>query len=100
MLLLIAFVIGGIALGWMSPSEAAAFGAASALALAAWRGRISRSMLFTAFEETLRTSGLILLVIIGALIFSVFVSVTGLADAVGASVANSGWAWTRSRRCC
>ena len=35
MLLLIAFVIGGIALGWMSPSEAAAFGAASALALAA-----------------------------------------------------------------
>ena len=91
MLLLIAFVIGGIALGWMSPSEAAAFGAASALALAAWRGRISRAMLFTAFEETLRTSGLILLVIIGALIFSVFVSVTGLADGLGAAVANSGW---------
>lgn len=91
MLLLIAFVIGGIALGWMSPSEAAALGAASALALAAWRRRISRAMLFTAFEETLRTSGLILLVIIGALIFSVFVSVTGLADGLGAAVANSGW---------
>ena len=39
-------------------------------------------MLFKAFEATLKTSGMIFLVIIGALIFSVFVSVTGLADAV------------------
>jgi C4-dicarboxylate transporter, DctM subunit len=86
MLLLIALVIGGIALGWISPSEAAAIGAAGAFAIAAIRRRLSRAMLKEAFERTLETSGLILLVIIGALIFSVFVSVTGLAGAIGAAI--------------
>ena len=43
-----------------------------------------------AFERTLETSGLILLVIIGALIFSVLVSVTGLAGAVGSLLRTGG----------
>ncbi len=90
MLALIALVIGGIALGWFSPSEAAALGVTGALAIAAGRRRLNRAMLFSAFEETLKTSGMILLVVIGALLFSVFVSVTGLADMVGASVAGLG----------
>jgi tripartite ATP-independent transporter DctM subunit len=83
MLLLIVVVIGGIASGWISPSEAAAVGAAGALAIAAIRRRLGVEMLKDAFARTLETSGLILMVIIGALIFSVFVSVTGLAGAVG-----------------
>ena len=90
MLLVIGLVIGGITVGWFSPSEAAALGAAGALAIAAWRRRLNRAMLFSAFEETLKTSGMILLVVIGALIFSVFVSVTGLADAAGSSVSGLG----------
>lgn len=90
MILLIALVIGGIALGWFSPSEAASIGAAGALAIAAWRKRLNGAMLMQAFEETLRTSGLILMVIIGALVFSVFVSVTGLTDAIGAWVTGLG----------
>ncbi|MCY1672997.1 TRAP transporter large permease [Novosphingobium sp. SL115] len=90
MAVLIGGVIGGIALGWFSPSEAASIGAAGALGIAAWRGRLNRQMLMQAFDETLRTSGMILMVIIGALIFSVFVSVTGLTDAVGAWVSGLG----------
>lgn len=86
MIIVIGAVIGGIAIGWISPSEAAALGAAGALLIAAIRRRLNKTMLFAAFEETLRTSGLILLVVIGALIFSVFVSITGLADAVGAAI--------------
>lgn len=86
MVLLIAAVIGGIAIGWISPPEAAAIGVAGAIAIAAMRRRLSLSMLETAFTETLKTSGLILMVVIGALVFSVFVGVTGLADAVGAAV--------------
>jgi len=86
MLLLIALVIGGIAVGWISPSEAAAIGAAGSFIIAAIRRRLSLAMLRQAFERTLETSGLILLVIIGALLFSVFVSVTGLADAIGAAI--------------
>ena len=91
MLLLIAFVIGGIALGWFSPSEAASLGVAGALLIAALRRTLGRAMLMTAFDETLRTSGMLLLVIIGALMFSVFVSVTGLADAIGVFVEGLGW---------
>ncbi|MFC3098327.1 TRAP transporter large permease [Alteraurantiacibacter palmitatis] len=87
---LVALVIGGIALGWISPPEAAAIGAAGALLIAALRRKLNRDTLFTAFHETLRTTGLIFLIIIGALIFSIFVSVTGLADAAGAMVEGMG----------
>ncbi|BBD99449.1 TRAP transporter large permease [Sphingobium amiense] len=86
MLLLLAVVLGGIVLGWFSPSEASSIGTAGALLITAWRGRLNREVLFRAFSETLRTSGLIFLVIIGAIIFSVFISVTGLTDAVGNAV--------------
>jgi TRAP-type C4-dicarboxylate transport system permease large subunit len=47
-------------------------------------------VLFTALADTLTTSGMILAVIVGALLFSVFVSVTGLADAFGAWVTGLG----------
>jgi len=90
MILLITVVIGGIAFGWISPSEAAAVGAAGALAIAAIRRRLNLAMLKEAFGRTLETSGLIFLVIIGALIFSVFVSVTGLAGAVGDLISSFG----------
>lgn len=88
--LLIFLVIGGIALGWISPSEAAAMGSAGALLIALMRGKLSRANLFEAFRETLRTSGLIFLIIIGALIFSVFVGVTGLTSAAGELVEGMG----------
>jgi tripartite ATP-independent transporter DctM subunit len=88
--LLVLLVIGGIALGWISPSEAAAMGASGALLIALMRRKLSRASLFDAFRETLRTSGLIFLIIIGALIFSVFVGVTGLASAAGELVEGFG----------
>lgn len=88
---LIGVVIGGITLGWFSPSEAASIGAAGALLIAALRGRLYKDVLFKAFSETLRTSGLILLIIIGALIFSVFISVTGLTDEIGRRVTELGY---------
>ncbi len=83
---LVIVVTGGIALGWVTPSEAAAVGAAGALLICALRGRLNRANLFKALEETLKTSGLIYLVIIGALIFAAFISVTSLAEAIGAAI--------------
>ena len=88
--LLILIVIGGIALGWFTPTEAASVGAVGALAIAAMRRRLTWGSVYDALSETLRTSGLIYLVVIGALIFSVFVSVTGLADAIGAAIGGLG----------
>lgn len=87
---LISFVIIGIAVGFISPSEAAAMGAAGALLIAAIRRKLSVPMLYEACEKTLKTSGLIFLIIIGALCFSVFVGVTGLASAAGALVEGMG----------
>jgi C4-dicarboxylate transporter DctM subunit len=87
-LLLILFVIGGIAFGWISPSEAAAIGAAGALLIAAIRRRLNLAMLYSAASEALQTTGMLFLIIIGALIFSTFVGVTGLATAAGAAVAS------------
>ncbi len=83
LLALILIVIGGISLGWFTPSEAAAVGCIGALLIIIRRRKLTRAVLFTALEETLKTSGMILTVIVGALLFSVLVSVTGLADAFG-----------------
>ncbi len=89
-MLLVLLVIGGIALGWFSPTEAASIGAVGALLILILRGRFTWSGLGEALYDTLRTSGLIYTVIIGALIFSTFMSVTGLADAIGNSIGSMG----------
>jgi tripartite ATP-independent transporter DctM subunit len=80
-LLLVLVVIGGIVFGLFTPSEAASIGATGALAICAWRRRLNWRMLYHSLEETLRTSGLIYLVVVGTLIFSVFIGITGVAEA-------------------
>jgi tripartite ATP-independent transporter DctM subunit len=87
---LVVIVTGGIVLGWVTPSEAAAVGAAGAFAICLMRRRLSRQTLQRALEDTLRTSGLIYLVIVGALIFSAFIGVTGLTEAIGTTIAGLG----------
>jgi tripartite ATP-independent transporter DctM subunit len=88
--LLILLVIGGISLGWVTPPEAASVGAVGAFVICARRRRLNWRVLVTAMEETLKTSGLLYLVIVGALVFSAFISVTGLTAAVGAQIAALG----------
>ncbi len=79
---LVLLVISGIALGWFTPTEAASIGAVGALLLCARRRRLNWDSLRGALADTLRTTGMIYVVIIGALIFSVFMSLTGLAEQV------------------
>ncbi|HYP79250.1 MAG TPA: TRAP transporter large permease [Steroidobacteraceae bacterium] len=86
LLLLIALVIGGITAGWFTPSEAAAVGCVGAFLICLRRRRLTWAALRTALDTTLRTSGMIYAVVIGALVFSVFISVTGLAEAFGTQV--------------
>ncbi|MDH4107948.1 MAG: TRAP transporter large permease [Gammaproteobacteria bacterium] len=87
LLALVLLVICGIAIGWLTPTEAASIGAVGALLLCRRRRRLNLDVLRSALQDTLVTSGLIFAVIIGSLIFSVFISVTGVADAVaGAAV--------------
>jgi C4-dicarboxylate transporter, DctM subunit len=79
---LILIVLGGIAFGWFTPTEAASVGATGALLLCAWRRKLNRNSMREALAQTLRTTGMIYVVIVGALIFAVFMSFTGLAEQV------------------
>ncbi|MDF7776353.1 TRAP transporter large permease [Sphingomonas sp. AOB5] len=90
--LLVLFVIGGLVLGWFTPTEAASVGCVGALVILAVRRKFTREALTHALFETLRTTGMIYAIVIGAIIFSTFVSVTeipdhmtGLVESVGAS---------------
>jgi C4-dicarboxylate transporter DctM subunit len=79
---LVLLVIAGIALGWFTPTEAASIGALGALLLCARRKRLNWDSLREALRETLRTTGMLYVVIVGALLFSVFMTLTGLAEQV------------------
>jgi C4-dicarboxylate transporter DctM subunit len=83
---LVALVLTGIALGWFTPTEAASIGAMLAAVLCALRKRLTWEAFCHALEQTLRTSGMLYVVIIGALIFAAFMGFTGLADQIGALV--------------
>jgi tripartite ATP-independent transporter DctM subunit len=86
--LLIVGVIGGIAFGWFTPPEAGSVGAVGALLLCSWRKRLTWAAVGEATRQTLSTSGMIYTVIIGALIFSVFISLTGIASQVSSLLAS------------
>ena len=55
--------------------------------LCAWRKRLNWTSLGRAIRQTLRTSGMIYVVIVGALTFSVFISLTGIAEHVSSLLA-------------
>ena len=79
-LLLILFVIGGLMIGWFTPTEAASVGVAGALLLWMFRGGITRAAFADALRETLRTTGMIYVVIIGAILFATFISVSEITE--------------------
>lgn len=81
---LIVLVLAGIGLGWFTPTEAASVGVVGAVALCALRRRLSWPAVRDALADTLRTTGMLYVVIIGALIFSVFMSLTGLSEQIAA----------------
>ncbi len=84
--LLILLVIGGIAVGWFSPTEAASIGSVGALGVCLRRGRLNRKALGEALAETLRTTGMVYAVIITAIIFSTFIAATNIGQDMALAV--------------
>lgn len=94
-IVLFSVVLGGLYMGWFSPTEAAAVGAIGAIALAIASGRMTRRVLTNGITETALTSGMIFVILIGAGIFNAFIESTGITDALIALVADSGMnRWT------
>jgi C4-dicarboxylate transporter, DctM subunit len=83
---LIVFVIGGLMIGWFTPTEAASVGVLGSLVLLTIRGGLSRAAIWDAVKTTLQTTGMIYVVIIGAMLFAAFISVTGITDALSGAV--------------
>lgn len=75
-LLLFVFVIGGIYGGLFTPTEAGALGAAGAIGIAAVRGQLGWSALKGCLRESVRTGTSILVVLVGAVLFGYFLTVT------------------------
>ncbi|MBI5440673.1 MAG: TRAP transporter large permease [Deltaproteobacteria bacterium] len=82
-LLLALLVFGGMVLGWFSATEAGAVGAVGAVALSLARSRLSPSKLAEAFRNTVRTTGLIYGILIGAFLFNYFCAKSTIPQAVG-----------------
>ncbi len=71
-------VVGGIYLGWFTPTQAAAIGAAGAGLVAFANGGLDRRSLFDCFKETAVSTGMIFFIILGASVFNSFLAFSRL----------------------
>jgi len=71
-------VVGGIYLGWFTPTQAAAVGAAGAGLVAFVNGGLDRKSLFDCFKETAVSTGMIFFIILGATVFNSFLAFSRL----------------------
>ncbi|MBI4777195.1 MAG: TRAP transporter large permease [Deltaproteobacteria bacterium] len=76
--LLFLLVIGGMFLGWFTPTEGAGIGAAGALGILAAVRKLDRYVLGEALGQAIRLTAMIVAILLGASMFTQFISITGL----------------------
>ena len=90
MVILFGIAVGGIYSGFMSPTEAAAVAAFAAIVIAFATGGIDGRSMLEALLETIWTTGILFIIVIGAFLFSYFMALTQLPNAVTAWVQGLG----------
>ena len=87
MVILFSLVIGGLFLGWFSPTQAGAVGSGGALLIGLARRQLTWPGFLDAVKDTLRITCMVMVIVTGAIIFGHFMAVTKiplvLADWVG-----------------
>lgn len=83
-------VVGSIYAGVATPTEAAALGVVAALGLSWANGSLSLDMIRVAIEGTMRTTSMILLIILAAVFLNFVLSVIGLTQALADFVTGLG----------
>ncbi|WP_193369676.1 TRAP transporter large permease [Pelagibius marinus] len=86
MLLLFIIVMGGLYVGYFTPTEAAGIGAGGAFLIALGRGRLTFRSIFDTLYDSARTSVALLAILIGALLFANFMNVARVPQDLGAWV--------------
>jgi len=77
-LLLFLGVVGSIYVGWATPTEAASIGVAVAVALAGFKRRLTWTMLRDCFESTVRTTAMIMLIVLAAMLLNIVLGFMGV----------------------
>jgi C4-dicarboxylate transporter, DctM subunit len=76
-------VVGSIYAGWATPTEAASLGVIAALVLAAVERTLSFAMLRSVLEGTMRTTAMIMLIILAAQFLNFVLASIGFTDGMG-----------------
>lgn len=78
MLFLFVLVIGGLYAGIFTPTEASASGAFGAFMILLLRRRLNRYVLISSLKDTVQTTAMIMMIVVGAQIFNGFLALSGV----------------------
>ena len=84
-------VVGSIYAGIATPTEAASIGVVFALIIAAMNRALNVEMLKAAFEGTMRSSAMIMLIILAAVFLNFVLGFMGITQAILETIKNLGW---------
>ena len=80
-------VMGGIYLGWFTPTEAGAIGATTLFLVALVKRKLTLHNLFASLQEAIRVSVMVLFLVAGATVFSYFLALSTIPTQVATWVA-------------
>ena len=83
-------VVGSIYAGWATATESAALGVIAALGIAAWHGKLSLRMLLHAFEGAMRTTAMIMAILIAAYFLNFVITSIGLTTQINRFITGLG----------
>lgn len=90
-LLVFLLVVGGIYLGWFTPTEAAAIGAAGTAVIAWATGGLTRTTMVESFTTTARSTAMIFFIILGAGFYNGFLALTQVPQEISNWVVSQGF---------
>jgi tripartite ATP-independent transporter DctM subunit len=83
-------VIGSIYAGWATATESAALGVIAALGIAGWKRRLTMRVLLSVFEGTMRTTAMIMAILLAAYFLNFVITSIGLTGQVNRLITSFG----------
>ena len=83
-------MIGSIYAGWATATESAALGVIAAVGIAAWNRRLTLRTLLNAFEGTMRTTAMIMAILLAAYFLNFVITSIGLTGQVNSFITSLG----------